>query len=443
MLTRPRNRSSERQTGDVAAGDEQDAANRPEDREEDRPRGADDVVDQRRGVDAPARVRVRPSLLLESCQAIELRVCLLDGRARCQAAHGVEKPCAPWQIRGVERDGNPEIDGLAVRKRALTSTDMLQARRDDADHLEWPSRQVDGASDDRRIGAEPRAPDAIAQDHAIDAARPFVLFSKRPAERSPRAEELEVSSRHEQAFEILRACRSPELVAFAIESGDARKGLGLLAKRVEVSRRQRHIDESRMLREDAHERVRVGVGQRFQQHAADDAVDGGVASDGQAERQDDNGRERRVLREAPRRPPVLAPDLRQPLAGAGPLSSPESRMVEMSLTELTGVRPGSDPDVGRVRSSGARGRIPKTSYNTQHMPRPHRSVAGFCVVVIVLAAFLPGFCALDYALFEPQWVLLPDEVVVAVDSPLVPVDEQPVSLLSLVSSRGPPSRPLA
>ena len=85
-----------------------------------------------------------------------------------------------------------------------------------------------------------------------------------------------------------------------------------------------------------------------------------------------------------------------------------------------------------------------TSYNTlQHMPRPHRSVAGFCVVVIVLAAFLPGFCALDYALFEPQWVLLPDEVVVAVDSPLVRVDEQPVSLLSLVSSRGPPSRPLA
>ena len=77
------------------------------------------------------------------------------------------------------------------------------------------------------------------------------------------------------------------------------------------------------------------------------------------------------------------------------------------------------------------------------MPRPNRSVAGFCVLVIVLAAFLPGFCALDYALFEPQWVLLPDEVVVAVDSPLVPVDEQPVSLLSLVSSRGPPSRPLA
>ncbi len=77
------------------------------------------------------------------------------------------------------------------------------------------------------------------------------------------------------------------------------------------------------------------------------------------------------------------------------------------------------------------------------MLRPNRSVAGFCIAVIVLAAFLPGVCALDHALFEPLWVLLPDEVTVVVDRPLTPSDEQPVPLLSLLSSRGPPSRPLA
>ena len=76
------------------------------------------------------------------------------------------------------------------------------------------------------------------------------------------------------------------------------------------------------------------------------------------------------------------------------------------------------------------------------MIRPNRSVAGFCVAVIVLAAFLPGICALDAVLFEPLWVLLPDEVVVAVERPVTPCDEQPVALLSLLSSRGPPSRPL-
>lgn len=77
------------------------------------------------------------------------------------------------------------------------------------------------------------------------------------------------------------------------------------------------------------------------------------------------------------------------------------------------------------------------------MFRPHRSVAGFCIAVIVLAAFLPGVCALDYALFEPQWVLLPDEITVAVDTPVVVSDEQTVPLLSLVPSRAPPARPLA
>ena len=75
------------------------------------------------------------------------------------------------------------------------------------------------------------------------------------------------------------------------------------------------------------------------------------------------------------------------------------------------------------------------------MPRPNRSVAGFCIAVIVLAAFLPGLCALDYALFEPGWVLLPEEVIVARDFPEARCDEQPVPLVSLLSSRAPPARP--
>ena len=77
------------------------------------------------------------------------------------------------------------------------------------------------------------------------------------------------------------------------------------------------------------------------------------------------------------------------------------------------------------------------------MRRPNRSVAGFCIAVVVLSAFLPGVCALDQALFEPLWVLLPDEVTVAVDRPAPPCDEQPAPLLSLVASRAPPLRPLA
>ncbi len=77
------------------------------------------------------------------------------------------------------------------------------------------------------------------------------------------------------------------------------------------------------------------------------------------------------------------------------------------------------------------------------MLRPNRSVAGFCIAVLVLAAFLPGVCALDHVLFEPLWVLIPDEVTVAVDRPVTSCDEQPAPLLALVASRAPPLRPLA
>ena len=77
------------------------------------------------------------------------------------------------------------------------------------------------------------------------------------------------------------------------------------------------------------------------------------------------------------------------------------------------------------------------------MHRPNRTVAGVCIAVIVVAAFLPGLSSFDYALFEPLWVLLPDETPVAVRTAAVPCDEQPAPLLSLVSSRAPPSRPLA
>jgi hypothetical protein len=77
------------------------------------------------------------------------------------------------------------------------------------------------------------------------------------------------------------------------------------------------------------------------------------------------------------------------------------------------------------------------------MARPNRSVVGLCIAVIVLAAVLPGISTLDYGSFEPQWVLLPDEITVAVYRPVTPCHEQPVPLLSVVSSRAPPLHPLA
>lgn len=72
------------------------------------------------------------------------------------------------------------------------------------------------------------------------------------------------------------------------------------------------------------------------------------------------------------------------------------------------------------------------------MPRPRHSVVFLCIAAVGLAAFLPGVSALDYAVFEPSWVLLPDPASVAAPEAATSADEQPQALLSLLPSRAPP-----
>jgi hypothetical protein len=70
--------------------------------------------------------------------------------------------------------------------------------------------------------------------------------------------------------------------------------------------------------------------------------------------------------------------------------------------------------------------------------RSRRSVAYLCIVVVALAAFLPGGAAFDYAVPELPYVLLPDLAVAAVVPAAPLINAQPSSLLSLVSPRAPP-----
>jgi len=70
-----------------------------------------------------------------------------------------------------------------------------------------------------------------------------------------------------------------------------------------------------------------------------------------------------------------------------------------------------------------------------------RLLAGVAIAAILLAVCLPGIAPLDSVWVEFPWVLLPDEVVVAVSGAAIPCDEQPVALLSIPAPRGPPARP--
>ena len=77
------------------------------------------------------------------------------------------------------------------------------------------------------------------------------------------------------------------------------------------------------------------------------------------------------------------------------------------------------------------------------MRRPSRSLIRFLILTVLLAGLLPGAGGLYAAIVDPQWVLLPDLVPVAIALEPAPVDEQPLSLLALLPARAPPARSLA
>jgi hypothetical protein len=73
------------------------------------------------------------------------------------------------------------------------------------------------------------------------------------------------------------------------------------------------------------------------------------------------------------------------------------------------------------------------------MVRPRRSVAILCIAVVALTAFLPGVCALDYAVPQPSFVLLPDLAASVVPHDTSSPDPRPVFLGRRAPSRAPPA----
>lgn len=69
-----------------------------------------------------------------------------------------------------------------------------------------------------------------------------------------------------------------------------------------------------------------------------------------------------------------------------------------------------------------------------------RSVAGLCIAVVLVAALLPGFAVLDYAIPEPGWVLLPDLSIRSVPGPSRACAPTIAAVVPPLPSRAPPAR---
>ena len=72
--------------------------------------------------------------------------------------------------------------------------------------------------------------------------------------------------------------------------------------------------------------------------------------------------------------------------------------------------------------------------------RKRQAAAVLCIALVVCAAIVPAIATMvGAAIFVPLWLVLPAVIVVIVRRSAFRCDEQPVSLLAILESRGPPT----
>jgi len=126
-----------------------------------------------------------PGLEIALDDRVELRVQALDRRAGAQPSDAVRNILAAIPVRrlvGRERERHPRVD-VRVRER-----ERLRHHANDAESL---AVQPEVAADDIRAGAEPRAPEPIAQDDDAFAAGRRLLVREAPAGQRLNAENAE------------------------------------------------------------------------------------------------------------------------------------------------------------------------------------------------------------------------------------------------------------
>ena len=139
-----------------------------------------------------------------------------------------------------------------------------------------------------------RAPDGVAEDHALRAGARFVVAVEAAAERQRRPQRLEVAARHAQHPQPLGAAPADEIDARFRVVRQRRQVLeraGVVADEGEVRGREHasRVGATGLLLVQPDEATGLLVRQRREQHRVDDAEDGGRAADAEAERQRHDG----------------------------------------------------------------------------------------------------------------------------------------------------------
>jgi hypothetical protein len=114
------------------------------------------------------------------------------------------------------------------------------------------------------------------------------------------------------------------------------------------------------------------------------------------------------------------------------------RPVELTVSEHCGAA------IHRYESAGFTSGAGRVRYNHASVtPRTRTTVAVLCIALVLVAGMLPAVsAALGSVVLIALWVITPAVVVTVVRRVASGSEEQPVCLLALLDSRGPPRLPV-
>jgi hypothetical protein len=272
----------EQQVRDVRAGDEQHEDDRAHEDPEDAADVAHEVLLERPQAGSEARLlehllveaaRGREPLERHRQQARHVRVGLREGGARLEPGHALVAELPEQHLGPVEPQREDE---------GVFEVEEAEVARHHADDLHRLSVDGERPPDRGRIATELGLPIAVAEDDGGRAARLVVLAGERAAEEGGHAKEGKDSVGHAQHRDPLRLRQPGHACRPFLPQPDVLERPALLAIReIEEGRgvEVRDVDAGCRVPE-AHELVRVRVGQGLEEDAVEDAEDRGVGPDG-------------------------------------------------------------------------------------------------------------------------------------------------------------------
>ncbi len=303
-LALPRHGATEKQVGQVRAGDEQHERHGAQQHQQRPPRRAGDLVHERRSGDLQLDAAELRRVVLDHTRGERCRVArrLLARHAVLQAAdHAVVVGiAAPLPLERVEHARQVGVRRLAVELR--TAWRELDSRRHHAHDRVRPAIQHQALAD-RRRAREAAAAQPIADDDDRRLGTILLRQERAPLCRA-HAEQRKDGGRHLRDRDALGIARHAGHLALP-DPVDAEIGEGALhlAQIEEVRGRDAEARDARLGDDlvDRHQPPGIPVPERTQQHGVDEAEDDARGADAERERQHRDAGEHRRLDERAQR----------------------------------------------------------------------------------------------------------------------------------------------